>query len=222
MRTEPSSRERSSGFSLIEMLVVVAIAMILAATGLPILVSVVRSYKIQGATKQMVGELQTARGKAIMTNAHRGVSFVIVDDDSYRYVQEDLDQDDDQPRSPLLDLPQGVRFIPTGVAGSSPSVRFENLGGFCNTATVTGTCTKAGVTVICVGPTDKFCGCTSTEAPKRCTTHAGENFFAPDGPTTGGVDGGLYVQLAEETTGLRRRVHIAPGGRIRAGQGQND
>ena len=222
MRTEPSSCERSSGFSLIEMLVVVAIAMILAATGLPILVSAVRSYKIQGATKQMVGELQTARGKAVMTNANHGVSFVIVDDDSYRYVQEDLDGDDDQPRSPLLDLPRGVHFVPTSVTGSSPSVRFENLGGFCNPDGATGKCTRAGVTPICPDDTDKLCACTLTEKPRRCTTHAGEKFFAPDSPTTGGVDGGLYVQLAEETTGLRRRVHIAPGGRIRAGQGQND
>jgi prepilin-type N-terminal cleavage/methylation domain-containing protein len=222
MQTDAPSRERNSGFSLIELLVVVAIGMILAAVGLPGFARAVRSYKIQGAAKQVAGDLQTARSKAVMTNTTNGVSLVIVDSDSYRYVQEDLTKSDDTPRSPLLDLPQGVRFVAQTGAERSPSIRFQHMGGFCNPG-AGGVCV-GGVKPLCDGSETNpaTCACSSDEKTKRCTDSAPQNYFAPDSPATGGVTGGVYAELREETTDLMRRVHIAPGGRIRPGQGQAD
>jgi prepilin-type N-terminal cleavage/methylation domain-containing protein len=222
MRTDASSREPIRGFTLLELLVVVAIGMILAAVALPTLTNAVRAYKIQGAAKQVTGDLQTARGRAVMTNATNGVSLVIVDADTYRYVQEDLTKSDDTPLGPLLDLPQGVRFVTTTDAAGSPSVRFQRLGSFCNPGAASGCAT--GVVPLCVGgeTNPATCACLTTEKAARCTNSAGMKYFAPDSVAIGGIDGGVYVQLLEETTGLSRRVHIAPGGRVRAAQGQGD
>ena len=49
-----------------------------------------RTTGSSGAAQEVAGELQSARSKAIMTNTNSGVSFVVVDKDSYRFVQEDL------------------------------------------------------------------------------------------------------------------------------------
>ena len=121
---------RERGFSLLEMLVVVAIIATMAAVALPSIGTYVRNYKIRGATQELAGEVQTARAKAIMTNTNAGVSFVAVDADSYRWVQEDLPLA--EQLGPLKELPQGIRFVASGTAQAGPSLRFQRLGGFCN------------------------------------------------------------------------------------------
>ena len=83
-------RRPDRGFSLVEMLIVVAIVAIMAAVAFPNIAQYTRNYRIKGAAQQVAGELQAARSKAIMTNTNNGVSFVVVDRDSYRFVQEDL------------------------------------------------------------------------------------------------------------------------------------
>jgi hypothetical protein len=149
--------------------------------------------------------MQSARSKAIMTNANAGVSFVAVDADSYRFVQEDLLVDvaagtipAGSQFSPLKDLPLGVRFVVAGGVNPGPSVRFNRLGGFCNPA-------AGGLCAAAVAPT-----CTAAEV-ERCSRQAGANYFAADDLT---LQGGLVITLLEESTGLRRTVRLAPGGRI--------
>ncbi|HEY7923251.1 MAG: GspH/FimT family pseudopilin [Burkholderiales bacterium] len=180
------------GFSLVELLIVVAIIAIMAAVALPNIGNYVRNYRVKGGAQSVASLLQSARGKAIATNTNTGVSFFVLDDDSYRFVQEDL-TGGAQPRGPIQELPLGVRFVVATAPNSGPSIRFTRMGGFCNPGV--GTCAAAFVDP---------CG-TDTA---RCTANAGANFFAPQ------PDGTLVLTLLEQNTNLRKMVRIAPGGRV--------
>jgi len=185
-------RRPEKGFSLVEMLIVVAIIAVMAAIALPNIGNYIRNYRIRGAAQNVASLLQSARGKAIATNTNGGVSFFVVDDDSYRFVQEDL-TGGPEPRGPIQELPLGVRFVVTSATNSGPSIRFNRMGGFCNPG-VSG----------CAAAFADPCG-TDTA---RCTASAGANFFEPL------ADGTLVLTLLEQNTNLRRTVRIAPGGRV--------
>jgi prepilin-type N-terminal cleavage/methylation domain-containing protein len=178
--------QREQGFSLLELLTVVAIVAVLAATAFPSISSYIRNYKLRGATQAVAGEIQAARSKAIMSNSNNGVSFVTVDQDSYRWIHEDLTAG--EQFGPLQDLPFGIVFVP---AGGSAALRFLRLGGFCVPGV--GTC-GAAPAPICAGTDGARCG-------------AAGNFI-------GQVGANQVITLLEQSTGLQRTVQIAPGGRV--------
>ena len=186
-----ANRRQEQGFSLVEMLIVVAIIAIMAAIALPNIGGYIRNYKIKGAAQDVASLMQSARGKAISSNTNAGVSFFVVDSDSYRFVQEDLTTA--EPRQVLRDLPNGVAFVVATAGGSGPSIRFNRMGGFCNPGV--GTCLAAFANP---------CGADAA----RCTTSAGANFFEPQ------VDGTLVLTLREQNTNVVRTVRVAPGGRV--------
>jgi prepilin-type N-terminal cleavage/methylation domain-containing protein len=193
----PGLRPKERGFSLIEVLIVVGIIAVMAAVALPNIGGYIRNYRIRGAAQEVSSELQSARSKAIMSNTNAGVSFVAVDANSYRFVQEDLPAG--EQLSPLKDLPLGVRFVVATTPNAGPSVRFNRLGSFCNPA-AGGTCAPA-VTF----------PCTSEEMSTRCDREPGAFFVGTDDAL---ISGGLVLTLLEENTGLRRTIRLAPGGRI--------
>jgi prepilin-type N-terminal cleavage/methylation domain-containing protein len=190
------TKRSDRGFSLVEMLIVVTIVAIMAAVALPNIGQYVRNYRIKGAAQQVAGELQTARSRAIMSNTNAGVSFVVADADSYRFIQEDLGAGAEY--GPLRELPLGVRFVVATAGNSGISLRFNRLGGFCNPE-AGGTCAAAVATP-----------CPTGEDTARCNREGGSEYVAPDAT----VAGGMVITLLEEGTGLLRTVRIAPGGRV--------
>jgi len=195
MAYDARDTRRERGFTLIEMLIVVGIMLTMSAVAIPSISRYIRNYKIKGAAQEVAGEVTSARSKAIMTNTNAGVSFVAVDADSYRWIQEDLVPA--EQLGPLKDLPVGIRFVASGTANAGPVLRFQRLGGFC----------VPGVAP-CAPPPGALCN--GTEAASRCSREAAGTFVGTE------AGGGTVITLLEETTGLQRTVRIAPGGRVLA------
>jgi prepilin-type N-terminal cleavage/methylation domain-containing protein len=207
---DPSTKEQSRGFTLVELLVVVGIIAIMAAVSLPFIVGYVRQYKIKGAQQEVAKEIQAARGKAIGKNVNFGVVFMPISDTQYRWIIED-DQDPatgtppystvrfawpdlyndnfddlDAQRGPILTLPQGVVFSQACPNVTGPWVtglRFGRLGSWC----------ELGIDANCPAIT------------------VGSAFVQSVGATA-------TVCLQQPDTGLTRIVTIAKGGRVTAQQ----
>lgn len=186
---------REVGFSLIELIVVVAIIGIAAAVGLPAIASYYRNYQINGGAREVASEIAAARIKAISRNVNQGVTFQIVDNNTYRYVIEDENPD---LMGPLYDLPLNVQFqAPAGTTVGG--FRFNRLGMIC----------RPGSGVLCpVLPP----GCTGTETATRCSDTPG-NYIQYDDLLSR-----YQVTVLHIRTGLTRNVQIAYGGRILVGQ----
>lgn len=150
----------ASGFSLIELLSVVAIIGVMVAVSLPALSNYLVLYRIRGAAQQVASEIQTARLKAVSNNVSYGVVFVVLSPNTYRYVIEDnIDVSGNFTLAvppavsvqltvpaqvgPVRQLPQGVQFGPGRVGGAcaasgfgavnAHSFRFGRLGTWCDT-----------------------------------------------------------------------------------------
>ncbi len=193
----PTPRRDADGFSLVEMLIVVAVVAVMAAVALPNIAGYLRNYKVRGAAQDVSGEMQASRSKAIMSNTNTGVFFVAADADSYRWIMTDNPAGEEL--GPLRDLPGGIVFVPSTGADSGATIRFNRLGGFCNPE----------ASASCPAIPTSIPLCTSAEL-SRCDNGAGDAYIEQDA----GTGGGMTVRLLDQTTDLQRTVRIAPGGRI--------
>lgn len=65
--------ERSKGFSLIELMVVVSIIVIVSAASIPMGLNFVRHYQVTGAAQNVASMVQMSRGQAVKRNTQRGI-----------------------------------------------------------------------------------------------------------------------------------------------------
>ena len=184
MKLKPGADE---GYSMIELLIVVALIVVMAAVGLPNLMGYLRQAKVRGAMQQVAGEMQTARNKAIVKNTTQGVAFAVLDADTYRFFVSDDPAPDNL--GTLQHLPQGVTFVPA----AQPGFAFNRLGGTCPYG---GRCLAApNLATLC------------PDGETQCTNNAPGNYVAD-------VGGTMRIEVIENATQLRRWVQVAPGGRV--------
>jgi hypothetical protein len=203
---------------MLELLIVVALIIVMAAVALPNIVGYVRQSKVRSATQQVAGEIQTARNKAIVKNVNvsnnagttGGVVFAIVDENSYRFSVIDdnfavIPADPTLGLAPLRDLPQGVTFVP-GANLPVFGIGFDQLGRRCALLDPGNPAYQAP----CAGPQTQASMCADGDA--RCTDRAGGNFLEGDplNPTN------IRVRVRETTTGIERFIRIEAGGRVMA------
>src|SRR6185295_15545256 len=109
---QKSSSRVEAGYSMVELVVVVAMIVILAAISVPNIVGFARNYRVRGATNQIASELNTARNRAIVRNTNAGISFRVYDSDTYRIFEVPMQgMTNVGTPGPLRTLPQGVAFV---------------------------------------------------------------------------------------------------------------
>lgn len=211
MRPNVRWRMGEAGFSIVEMLIVVFIIVITAAIALPKIGRYIRSYQINAAARQVVGDLQGARNRGVMKNVNFGSVFYITSPTTYRTALEDDQTVPKTPRRLTLGevedaanfpgqvtatktLPGDVRFgttcTSTGVfAANDKGVRFNRLGAACDPGAAT---------------------CGGDLVPPG----------APPNLVWNDVTGQSFVCLTQQSTGLRRLIRVSPGGRVRSAEGQ--
>lgn len=213
--TDKSVR-RQSGFSMVELLVVVFVIVLAAAISIPNIAGFLRNYQIRGAAQQVAGEIQAARLKAITKNVNLGVAFVVLSPTDYQYVIEDdlVPAPLDTARltvgtrlgqavqvGPRRRLPQGIQFGTTCstnpvFAPTDPGLRFDRLGASCDPGGAAEPCPALVVAPVGDG--------TARVMNTASSVSAGGITYEP-----GGV-----VCVTRPGTALTRIVSVTTGGRV--------
>jgi prepilin-type N-terminal cleavage/methylation domain-containing protein len=121
---------RRQGFTLLELMLVMAVIVLIAALCFPSLDSLLGAYKAQAAADSVRAAWASARVRAM--DEGRAYRFAVVpgsgnyrvapDDDSYWTGGDPPDQDPEHPALTLEDiLPQQVRFEFQGAGGDAPA-----------------------------------------------------------------------------------------------------
>jgi type IV fimbrial biogenesis protein FimT len=82
---------KKAGFTLVEVMIVIAVFAIMAAVAIPAFMSLLPGMRLNGATRQVAGDLMAARMNAVKVNKDTQVIF---DDDNDKY-QVWYDEDGD-------------------------------------------------------------------------------------------------------------------------------
>ena len=104
MRLELKRRKREAGFTLIEMMVVIAVLAIVAAIAIPNFMTLLPGMRLNGAARQMMGELMAARMRAVKENRTISVNYL----SNYEY--SIIDPDNTVTKDIRDNYPKGVRF----------------------------------------------------------------------------------------------------------------
>jgi prepilin-type N-terminal cleavage/methylation domain-containing protein len=116
MKPSSNALHRAAGFSLIELLVVMALMGILMAMGLPNLFRYIQHQKVLGITQQTALALRLARLESIKMSSNAVVKLDTAAGTvtSFLDLNQNLAQDASEPALWRLDLPKGITGSVTG------------------------------------------------------------------------------------------------------------
>lgn len=121
--------QKASGFTLMELMIVIAIIAVVSAISIPNLIGWFPQHRLSVATRDMVSTFQMARLKAIKTNTDIVVA-INVGADTYTVFQDDsLDWvlDGGEREWATRPLPPGIDITAASFGGGT-SVRFDRRG----------------------------------------------------------------------------------------------
>jgi prepilin-type N-terminal cleavage/methylation domain-containing protein len=126
-------RNRHSGFSLIELLIVIAIIMVVAAMATPSLMNTMNGIRLRSAASEVAGIMQQARQRAVRDNRYYTVKPAVVTGARAAYVDLNYNNafDGGAPApEPMIQFPQSVAVVAAGAPNTA------NLIGQCCTTFV--------------------------------------------------------------------------------------
>jgi Tfp pilus assembly protein FimT len=114
------------GFSIIEIVWVLGLAMILMAVAIPNFLSLLPSLRLSSAARQVAQDLQVARMKAISQNQSYTVSFNTTNG-TYTYGSDSRDIKTEYPGITIQSVsPQDPQFSPRGTATATATITLSN------------------------------------------------------------------------------------------------
>ena len=115
---------RTSGVSLLELCVVVAVMLVVAASALPTITTAMQQYRLRMAAKDVASMLQRSRMSCVRNNRHYTMQEAQITQGGVTYSQLYLDQNANSTYDrgePMVQLPRGVRFSNSSVPALSPA-----------------------------------------------------------------------------------------------------
>ena len=129
--------KKNSGFTLMEVMVTVAIIAIMSAIAIPNYISWLPKHRMSGATRDVYSAMQYARLRAVKEKAHVVINFnagadsysVFIDDGRGGGTQKDNTQNGAEPTIKTGQMPVGVDMLPSTLfSGGVPRTRFDARG----------------------------------------------------------------------------------------------
>ncbi len=120
------------GFTVIELMVVLAVAVIVMGVALPNMMSWLPTYRLSAGARQLAGDLQLARMKAISQNTKYRLNFGVLPSTSYTF---EKDNGGFATESGPFSLPDGItvtvvsatsEFQSRGTVNTAGSITLQN------------------------------------------------------------------------------------------------
>lgn len=130
-------RNRNSGFTLTELMIVISIFGLIAVLAMPNYNRFMQTWRLNGETQQFATVLRTARSAAVMKNIDVVFSFNM-DEGTYSYFEDDDrdgGHDAGEYESSLYQLPEGI--IIAAFTLSNPVLTFGSKGNTRETGSIT-------------------------------------------------------------------------------------
>lgn len=122
-----SAGPRAAGVSLLELCVVLAVMLVVAASALPTVTTAMQKYRLRMAAKDVASMLQRSRMSCVRNNRHYTLLQRQVTQGGQNYSQLFLDQSTNSAYDrgePMVQLPRGVQFN----SASAPALSAATLG----------------------------------------------------------------------------------------------